>query len=101
MYGEREEGLPEAITLAENIESEHTEKGDEHDRHCARRPEERPPGEVSHIASWLEIMMGGREKSFQNAYKMLTFSYPRPANGIPVAITVINATLASSGRFAM
>ena len=41
------------------------------------------------------------EKSFRNAYKMLTFFYPRPANGILVAITVMNATLASRGRFAM
>ena len=38
--------------------------------------------------------------SVENAH-LFTVRYPRPMSGIVVAITVINCTFASSGRFAM
>ena len=37
----------------------------------------------------------------RTAYELLADAYPRPINGIFVAITVMNCTFASSGRLAM
>jgi hypothetical protein len=47
------------------------------------------------------VIPGSRKSAPRNDGVSVRTSYPRPTNGILVAITVMNSTLASSGRLAM
>jgi hypothetical protein len=60
--------------FVENIQGEKAQKSDEQDREYARRPEQRPLRELSHIASFPETIPAPREESFRIAYKILTES---------------------------
>ena len=70
------------------------------------RPVGRYPGQPPHIAfgttqSVVPEAHAGYDASSAERERMVARSYPRPTNGILVAITVMNSTLASGGRLAM
>ncbi len=48
-----------------------------------------------------EVASMSRQNRRNGGLSLVSFSQPRPTNGIFVAITVMNCTLASSGRLAI